>query len=168
MGILFKSTLPIIIAISIGIWFSGEYTRKLDAEYLIGDMRNEFQRATTLMAGLVSVGVTVKDVQDIDATIKQYVLNWPELTYIHIQDDSGNLLTEWKRKPIPFGEGILKFEQPITYGNEQFGIFSLYVDLNNYYRLMNEHIDDARRRAALILLSITLFVVFISNREFNL
>jgi len=68
--------------------------------------------------------------------------------------------------PIIFGEGILKFEEPITYGSEQFGVFSLYVDLNNYYRLMNEHIDDARRRAALILLSITLFVVFISNHYF--
>jgi len=75
MSILLKSTLPIIIAISIGIWFSGEYTRKLDEEYFIGDMRNKFQRAAALMAGLVSVGVAVKDVQDIDATIKQYVLN---------------------------------------------------------------------------------------------
>ncbi len=125
MLILLKTSLPIIIAISIGIWFAGEHTRKLDEEYLIGDMRREMQRATALLAGLVSDGVVTEDAKKADATIKQYLSNWPEVTYIHIQDDTGILLTEWKKRPIIFGEGILKFEQPITYGNVQFGILSL-------------------------------------------
>lgn len=158
-----KTTLVILFGNVLGIWFATENTRALDREYLVEDMRTEMNRATGLLAGMIAESVVVGDTRKTDTIIKEYVSNWPEVTYVHIINDNGVIVTEWLKKPIQFGEGILKFEQPIMYGNEEFGKLSLYSDLNTFYYAMAEHINSTRRRTALILLAVTLFIVFVVN-----
>ena len=158
-----KITLVILLGNALGIWFATEDARSLDKQYLVEDMRVEMNRATRLLSGLVAESVVTGDMRKTDATIRQYVSSWSEVTYVHIVDDDGMLVTEWQKKPIQFGEGILKFEQPVLYGNEKFGSISLYADLNTFYTAMAEHIDKTRRRTAFILLAITLFIVFVVN-----
>ena len=55
----------------------------------------------------------------------------------------------------------MKFETPIVYGNENYGVLSIYVDMTEFYSAMHEHINSTRFYVALILLSIVMLVVLI-------
>ena len=70
---------------------------------------------------------------------------------------------EWQKRPIKFGPHIRKFEQPIVHGGQEFGILSMYVDMQSFDDAMNAHISTSRRQSALILLSLTMFIVFFIN-----
>lgn len=159
MPLWIKACATILIGIGLGVWFAGEAARRLDEDYFITTTRAGMERAVELLARLVSEAVLTGDEQKTDAIIKQYISDWPEVTYVHILGENGALFVEWQKKPITFGPGIFKFETPIEIGTQSFGVLSLYVDLNEIYNAMRRHISATRRREALILLSITLFVV---------
>ena len=156
-------SLTIFIGISVGIWFAGESTRILDEDFLVGNIKREINRSTELLAGLIAITVVANNKIETDIIIKQYLSGWNEVTFVHVSSDDGMLFTEWHKKPIQFGEGILKFEAPVTLGNEDFGVLSVYADTNNIYSAMHDHIQSARRRVALILLSISMFIVCLVN-----
>jgi hypothetical protein len=158
-----KLSIVIFLGILFGTWFAGESTRKLDTEYLLDTIRDDMQRTTGLLAGLISESVVTGDARKTEATIKQYVAGWSEFTYIHVLDDNGNFVTEWQKRPIKFGPDTRKFEQAIEYGGKQFGILSVYADLSSFHAAVEDHISTTRRQAALILLSITMFIVFFVN-----
>jgi len=83
--------------------------------------------------------------------------------FVHITDKDGKFIYEWKKQPIVFGEGILKFEQPIVYGKIEFGILSVYVDLRKFYEDMNRHIEEVRNRSTLILFVTTFLLIIFVN-----
>lgn len=163
MPIWLNASLTIIIGITAGAWFAGEITRQLDEDYLVSDIRREMTRTTGLLSGLIVNSVITDNVEETNAIIRQYVSEWPEVTFVHVEDEDGYQFTEWKKRPIQFGQGILKFEAPIKLGAENFGILSVYADMSGFYTDMDEHISDTRHSAALILLSITMFIVCIVN-----
>ncbi|MGH8245658.1 MAG: hypothetical protein ACREUU_04425, partial [Gammaproteobacteria bacterium] len=151
------------LGIALAVWFAGEAARKLHEDFLSGSMRADTQRSVELLAGHVSEAMIARDAKRVDAMIRQYTEGWPDITYVHISDDAGVPFTEWQKRPIRFGEGILKFEAPIGYGGAVFGTLSLYVDLNPSLAAMRGHIDRSRRQTALILLAVTLIVVSAVN-----
>ncbi len=155
-----KVTFIIFFGTLIGAYISGESTRKLDNEYLISDIHSATQLATTLLANIVSESVVLNDARTSDAIIKQSVKEWPEATYIHIEDDRGFYFTEWG-KLKETGLGIQKFEAPIILGEQDYGVLCVYVDLRQVYKNMESHIGEVRNRSALILLAISLFVIAI-------
>jgi len=158
-----KLSIVICIGILFGTWYAGEATRKLDTEYLLGTIHGDMQRTTGLLAGLITESVMTGDTRKSQAIIDQYVAGWSEFTYVHVLDDDGNFVTEWQRQPINFGPGVRKYEQPIKYGGQQFGILSVYADMTSLHAAVTQHINTSRRQSALILLSITMFIVFFVN-----
>ncbi|MFT5349331.1 MAG: hypothetical protein ACI909_001463 [Planctomycetota bacterium] len=158
-----KLSLVICLAILIGTWFAGESTRKLHSEYILNSIRNDMQRTTGLLAGLIAESVVIGDTRKTESIIKQYAAGWSEFTYIHVLDDHGMYVTDWQKHPIKFGQNTRKFEQAIVHGNQEFGILSVYVDMGSFFEAMNQHIKTSRRQAALILLSLTMFIVFFIN-----
>ncbi len=158
-----KLSIVLGLGILFGTWFAGEMTRKLDTDYLLQTAHDDMQRTTGLLAGLILESVISGDSLKTEATIKQYVTGWPEFTYIHILDDNGNVVTEWQKRPIRFGPGILKFEQPLEYGGQQFGFLSLYADMSSFHNAVEQHVSSSRRLSVSILLSITMFIVFFVN-----
>ena len=145
----------ILAGILLSVWFTGEATRKLDEEYLLGELRAGVQRSAGLLAGLLSESLVTGDHANADATIKQYVSTWPQVTFVHVMDAEAQFFTEWQQQPIKFGDGILKFEEPIQFGRQNFGTLSLYVDLNDPVRSIHEHVFAAQRREALTLLALS-------------
>ena len=103
------------------------------------------------------------DTDSTEATIYQYVRGWPEITYVHVLDENGDFVTEWQRGGRAFGSGILKFEQVIEYGGQNFGILSVYADMSPVHSAVEQHISSSRRQSGSILLSITMFIVFFVN-----
>ncbi len=158
-----KITLSIVSAIFVGAFLAGEDTRRLDEKYLVGDVRHEMQRTTNLLAALIAESVVTKKAMNTQAIVKESVTKWPEIMFIHITDEHGLYVYEWKRQAIGFGEGILKFEQPIIYGGVEFGILSVYVNLRNFYSDMKEHINKIRNRSALILFATTFLLIIFVN-----
>ena len=158
-----KLSLVIGLGILFGTWFAGESTRKLDTEYLLDTVRNDMQRTTGLLAGLIAESVVISDARKTEAIIRQYASGWSDFTYIHVLDDDGFYVTEWQKRPIKFGPQIRKFEQAIEHGGQEFGVLSVYVDMGSIHEAISEHIGTSQRRSALILLSITMFIVFFIN-----
>ena len=158
-----KLSFVIGLGISFGFWFAGEATRKLDTEYLVDTSREDMQRTTALLVGLIAESVVTGDTRKTQSIIKQYASGWSEFTYIHVLDEHGNFVTEWQKHPIKFGPNVRKFEQAIEYGGQQFGILSVYADMGSFHAAMEQHINSSRRQAALILLSISMFIVFFVN-----
>lgn len=158
-----KASATILLGIALSVWFAGEAARKLHEEFLTDSMRADTQRSVELLAGLLSEAVVVRDAKRVDAIVRQYTEGWPKITYVHTSDDTGALFTEWQKRPIRFGEGILKFEAPIEYGGAAFGTLSMYVDLNPSFAAMRGHIVRSRRQTAFILLAFTLFIVSAVN-----
>ncbi len=157
------ASFTIFIGISLGVWFAGESTRSLDEDLLVGNIKREINRSTELIAGLIANAVVANNKIETDIIIKQYLSGWNEITFVHVSSDDGMLFTEWHKKPVQFGDGILKFEAPILLGEENFGVLSVYADINNLYSAMDDHIQSSRRRAALILLSITMLIACLVN-----
>ena len=158
-----KLSLVIGLGITFGAWFAGESTRKLDTEYLLETARKDMQRTTGLLAGLIAESVVIGDSRKTEAIIRQYASGWSDFTYIHVLDDGGFYVTEWQKRPIKFGPQIRKFEQAIEHGGQEFGVLSVYVDMGSIHEAISEHIGTSQRRSALILLSITMFIVFFIN-----
>jgi len=158
-----KITLSIVFTISIGAYMTGEDTRKLDERYLMKDIRHEMQRTTSLLAALVALSVVTKKEMNTSAIIRESVAAWPEIMFVHIIDEQGKFIYEWKKQPLVFGQGILKFEQSIIYGEVEYGILSVYVDLRNVYKEIEEHIGKVRHRSTLILLVITFLLIIFVN-----
>jgi hypothetical protein len=151
------------LGIFLGTWFAGEATRKLDTDYLLLTIHNDMDRTTALLAGLISESLVTGNTRETEVIINQYVAGWSEFTYVHVLNDKGNVVAEWQKKPRAFGESIRKFEQAIEFGGQQFGVLSVYADMSSLHTAVEEHISSSRRQFALILLSITMFIVFYIN-----
>ncbi|MGK0298476.1 MAG: hypothetical protein ACI9XC_002098 [Gammaproteobacteria bacterium] len=158
-----KNSIVVLLSIVIAAWFSGERIRQLDEKYILENIHNEKTRLMTLFSGLLSNAVLVKNEQEMEFIVKKYIASSPEIILIHITDDNSNVLYTLQIKPINFGEAVRKFEQPIIVGGEEFGILSIYFDLAEYYRNVEEHLNYTRKSAATILLAITLILVFLIN-----
>ncbi|NKB38414.1 MAG: hypothetical protein GKR93_14825 [Gammaproteobacteria bacterium] len=158
-----KLSILLVFGISLGVWFSGESTRKLNSEYLVQTIRQDMQRTTGLLAGIIVDSVIVRNHEKTESLIRQYASSWENFTYIHVLDDEGLFVAEWQKRPIKFGPGIRKFEQEIEHGGQIFGILSVYVDMGAMYTSIDNHINSSRRQSALILLSLTMFIVFFIN-----
>lgn len=129
-------------------------------EYLIKNIHSATQLHTTLLANLVSESVVLNHTGTSEAIIKQSVKVWPEVTYIHIEDDRGFYYTEWdKLKDVDMR--IQKFEAPVILGGQYYGVLCIYVDLRQVYKNVESHINGVRNRSALILIAISLFIVAI-------
>lgn len=159
--------IPLWLSISIIIfggtvieaYLAGEITRKLDTQYLVSNVRVEMQRATSLLSHTIAEAVVTKDVKKAGIIIEQTVTAWPEISYLHIEDDYGVYVTKWEKDSFEFGDGIIKFEAPIIFGEQKFGILCVYADLRQFYADMRDHINEIRRRSALILMMVALFVI---------
>jgi len=158
-----KISISICSAIFIGAYMAGEDTRRLDEKYLVGDVRYEMQRTTNLLAALVAESVVTKKEINTTAIINESISKWPEIMFVHITDEHGKFIYEWQKQPIFFGEGILKFEQPIVYGKVVFGNLSVYVDLRKFHEDMNKHIEEVRNRSTLILFVTTFLLIIFVN-----
>ncbi len=154
-----RASTVILTGILFSVWLTGESARKLDEQYSMQEMRGSVQRSAGLLAGLISASVATRDVSAADATIKQYVSAWKQVTFVHVLDDDAQHFTEWQQHPIKFGDGILKFEAPILFGEKNFGTLSLYVNLQGSLRSIQEHVRASQRRDALTLLGLALLIV---------
>lgn len=90
----------VIVGILIGVWFSGEATRKLDEEFFQRTLRANQQHSTRLLSGLLVQSVFTGNKRETDVIIREYVSNWPEVSYVHVLDDEGLYFTEWKKNPL--------------------------------------------------------------------
>lgn len=163
MSLWIKNSIVVLLSIMIAAWFAGEQIRVMDEHYLLSNIREDKSRLVALLSGLVTNEVVLKDEALIDLVIKEYISNWPEITYVHIIDDRARVIYEWQKKPIMFGPTTRHFQHPVTIGNQQFGTLTVYFDLVEYFDGAQAHIRSARQSAASILLSITLFLVFLVN-----
>ena len=75
--------LPLVICLGIcfGTWFSGESTRELDTEFLLDKMRDDMQRTTGFLAGLIVDSAVTGDEGKTETIIRQYAEGWSEFTY---------------------------------------------------------------------------------------
>jgi hypothetical protein len=153
-----RATVVILAGILLSVWITGETTRELDERHMLVEMRGGVQRSAELLAGLLSESVVTGDSVAAGAIIKQYVSTWQQVTYVHIMLPDGNMFTDWQQRPVKFGAGILKFEEPIRFGTQTFGTLSLYVDLRAALAAIHEHVVRAQRREALTLLALVLVV----------
>ena len=158
-----RATAVILAGILLSVWFAGEATRKLDEEFLLGEMRAGVQRSAGLLAGLLSESLVTGDLATADATIKQYVSTWPQVTFVHVTDARAEFFTEWQQHPIKFGDGILKFEEPIRFGRQDFGTLSLYVNLQDPLHSIHAHVLASQRREALTLLALALLIIAMAS-----
>ncbi len=158
-----RSTAVILAGILLSVWFTGEATHRTEERDRLAEMRSGVERSVGLLAGLVSESLVTSDQATADAVIRQYVSAWPQVTFVHIADADGEFFTEWQQKPAKFGDGILKFEQPIRFGKQTFGTLSLYVDLNETLASIRAHVSRDQRRAALMLLALALLITAVVN-----
>jgi hypothetical protein len=158
-----RATAVILSGILLSVWFTGEATRKLEEEFLLGELRAGVQRSTGLLAGLLSESLVTRDHATADATIKQYVSTWSQVTFVHVTDAEAGYFTEWQQHPIKFGDGILKFEEPIRFGRQDFGTLSLYVNLLDPLGSIHAHVLASQRREALTLLALALLIIAIAS-----
>jgi hypothetical protein len=163
MPLWMRATFVILAGILLSVWFTAEATRRLDEKFLLGEMRTGVQRSAGLLAGLLSESLVTGDHATADATVKQYVSTWPQVTFVHVTDAGGAYFTEWQQHPIKFGEGILKFEEPIRFGRQDFGTLSLYVNLQDPLRSIRTHVLASQRREALSLLALALLIVAMAS-----
>ena len=154
-----RATAVILAGILLSVWLTGEATRKLDEEFLLGELRAGVQRSAGLLAGLLSESLVTGDRATANATIKQYVSTWPQVTFVHVTDAGHAFFTEWQQQPIKFGDGILKFEEPIRFGRQEFGTLSLYVNLQDPLASIHAHVLAMQRREALTLLGLALLII---------
>ncbi len=158
-----RATAVILAGILLSVWFAGEATRKLDEEFLLGELRTGVQRSAGLLAGLLSESLVTGDRATADATIKQYVSTWPQVTFVHVTDAGAAYFTEWQQHPIKFGDGILKFEETIRFGRQDFGTLSLYVNLKDPLSSIHAHVLASQRREALTLLALALSIIAMAS-----
>ncbi len=159
-----RLSLVILIGVAIGIFIAGESTRKLDSRYLDDNIREQYQDKTNIFARSLTEAVISNDDGATKRVIDNFVNDWKNLTYVHVQDDRGMLMAEWRKGGELFGPGILKFEAPVsTGGGIDFGILSVYVDMNGFYNDMGNHIAEMRGRSGLILLTTALFITALVN-----
>lgn len=158
-----RASSVILAGILLSVWFTGEATRRLDEHFLLGELRGGVQRSAGLLAGLLSESLVTGDHASADATIKQYVSTWPQVTFVHVMDAEAQFFTEWQQRPVKFGDGILKFEEPIRFGRQNFGTLSLYVDLKDALRSVHEHVLASQRREALSLLTLALLIIAVAS-----
>jgi len=158
-----KIAIVIIGGVFIGSYLAGDSTRKLDEQYLVVNVRAQIQSKTNILANLIAESVVTKDIQKTQSILDEFTSGWQDVTYIHVQDEHGILQTDWRRGKLQFDRGIRKFETAIKLGGVEYGVLSIYVDLNQFYHDMNNHIDEIRNRSALILLTISLFIVALVN-----
>jgi len=158
-----RATFVILAGIVLSVWFTGEATRRLDEEFLLGELRAGVQRSAGMLSGLLSESLVTGDRATADATIKQYVSTWPQVTFVHVADAEAGFFTEWQQHPIKFGEGILKFEEPIHFGRQDFGTLSLYVNLQDSLQSIHVHVLASQRREALSLLGLALLIVAMAS-----
>ncbi|NNE36856.1 MAG: hypothetical protein HKN08_01020 [Gammaproteobacteria bacterium] len=163
MPLWIKNSLVVILSIFIAAWFAGEQIRIMDEHYFLNNIREDKSRLVQLLSGLVANEVVLKNEAGIDAVVKDYLSNWPEITYVHILDDRARVVYDWQKKPVQFGPTIRSFQQLITVGGQEFGTLIIYFDLVEYFEATDEHIRLARQSAAAILLAITMFLVFVIN-----
>jgi len=140
------------------VWFTVELTLRLDQKYLLENLHDDTQRSTDLLAGLLKDAILTRDTDKADSIIRLYASDWPSITFLHIDDEHSRFFTEWKKLPISFGEGILKYDSPVVVGGQNFGTLSLYVDQRDRIRDIQEHISSIERRVALTLLAMMLFI----------
>ena len=153
-----KTTVVLTLGIALSIWFTVELTLSLDQKYLHEKLHNDTQRATELLAGLLKETVLTRNKAKTDSIIKQYAGDWPDITFLHIEDEHAHFFTEWKKQPVSFGEGILKYEAPIVVNNQKFGTLSLYLDQRDRLNSIQEHVSAIERRVALTLFAMMLFI----------
>ena len=153
-----KATLVLTLGIALSIWFTVELTLNLDQKFLHEKLHDDTQLATDLLAGLLKESVLTRDKARTDSIIRQYASGWPDITFLHIDDEHSHFFTEWKKQPVSFGEGILKYETPIMVDNQRFGILSLYVDQRDRLSSIQEHVSAIERRVALTLFAMMLFI----------
>lgn len=156
-------SIVLCIAVFLATWVAGETTRRLDSEYLLETVRQDMQRTTSLLAGLITEPVILGEAQKTEAIIRKYASSWNDFTFIHVMDDEGFHFGEWQKRPIKFGPGIRKFEQEITHGEQSFGILSVYVDLSARHAAVEAHVSKSRRQSAATVLSITMLLLFSIN-----
>ena len=156
-----KTTVVLTLGIALSIWFTVELTLSLDQQYLHEKLHDDTQRATELLAGLLKEAVLTRDKAKTDTIIGQYANDWPDITFLHIEDEHAHFFTEWKKKPSSFGEGILKYEAPIVVNNQKFGTLSLYLDQRDRLNSIREHVSAIERRVALTLFAMMLFIAAI-------
>lgn len=158
-----RASTVILAGILFSVWLTGEATRRIEEQDRLSEMRAGVEHSVSLLAGLVSESLVTADRDSADAVIKQYVSAWPQVTFVHITDADNEFFTEWQVKPVKFGEGILKFEQPIRFGKQVFGTLALYVDLNETLASIRRHVGRAQRHAALTLLALALLIIAVVN-----
>lgn len=158
-----RASTVILAGIMLSVWLTGEATRRAEEQNRMAELRAGVERSVSLLAGLVSESLVTADRATADAVIKQYISAWPQVTFVHVSDAENEFFTEWQQKPVKFGEGILKFEQPIHFGKQSFGALSLYVDLNETLGSIREQVGRAQRRAALTLLALALLIIAMVN-----
>ncbi len=154
-----RIAIVIISGVIIGSYLAGDSTRKLDEQYLVINIRAEIQSKTDILANMLAESVVTKDIQKTESIFSEFTSDWQEITYLHVQDERGILLSEWRKGELRFDQGIRKFEAPIELGGVEYGVLSAYVDLNKFYNDMKIHIGEIRNRSALILLTISLFII---------
>jgi hypothetical protein len=158
-----RASTVILAGILLSVLFTGESTRRAGEQDRLAEMRAGVERSVSLLAGLVSESLVTADRATADAVIKQYVSAWPQVTFVHITDADNEFFTEWQLKPVKFGEGILKFEQPIRFGRQVFGTLALYVDLNATLASIRHRVGRDQRRAALTLMALALLIIAVVN-----
>jgi hypothetical protein len=67
-----------------------------------------------LLSGLLSEAVVTGNRKAANAIVRQYTTDWTDITFIHVTDENAQVFVEWHRRPVVFGDGILKFESPVT------------------------------------------------------
>ena len=109
-----RATAVISLGIALAVWFSAEATRQMDQRFLLGEVRIAAQRHTDLLSGLLSEAVVTGNRKAANAIVRQYTTDWTDITFIHVTDENAQVFVEWHRRPVVFGDGILKFESPVT------------------------------------------------------
>lgn len=153
-----KTTLVLTLGIALSVWFTVDLTLRLDQKYLLEKLHDDTQRAADLLTGLLKNAILARDTDKADSIIRQYVSDWPDITFLHIDDEHSRFFTEWKKQPLSFGEGILKYESAVVVGGQHFGMLSLYVDQRDRINSVQEHVSAIERRVALSLLAMMLFI----------
>ena len=153
----------ILLGVFIGAYLAGDSTRKLDMQYLDTNMRTEFQNKTNILANIMAESIVTKDYSQAENDIDNFIKEWAEITYLHVQDDRGLLIYEWPGNKIKFDYGTRKFEAKIRFGGVDYGVLSIYVDMEQFYQDMERHITEIQYRSGLILLTTALFIIALVN-----
>ena len=158
-----KATLVVALGVAVIAWFTTQSRRHADEEWMLAELHQNTQQTVDLLAGQVAVGLLSHDRETVETTLRGFVAQWPEITFVHISDDAGYLFTEWKRQPMVFGEGILKYEARVNYGGQFYGMLSIYVDQNRSLLAIRDHVRSAGLHLALNLFAMMLLMSLAIN-----